>query len=274
MSVVAEKPVILEPIRDEEFAVFQAMIYEQTGISMSAQKKSLVEGRLAKRLRHYGFSGYAEYISLIKNRGKVAERQVVIDMLTTNETSFFREQRHFDFLANEVLPKHGHGNPYRIWSAASSSGEEAYSMAMLLADKHHPERWDIVGTDISQQMLERARQAFYPLRAAEKIPANYFNRFCHKGEEGVFQIDKKLANKVIFKSLNLNGQWPANMGMFDLILLRNVMIYFDQKTKQALVEKILQHLRPGGYFMIGHSESLNGVSSAVEMVKPAIYLKP
>ncbi len=276
MSAVANKSVMLESIRDEEFAVFQAMIYEQVGISMSEKKKSLVEGRLAKRLRHHGLSDYASYIKLIKS-GNSAERQMVIDMLTTNETSFFREQRHFDFLTSEVIPASGHGSPYRIWSAASSSGEEAYSMAMLFADKYRSDRWEIIGTDISQQILAKARKALYPMRAAEKIPPDYLNRFCLKGvreQEGVFQIDKKLASKVTFNSLNLNGQWPSNMGMFDLILLRNVMIYFDQKTKQTLVEKILQQLRPGGYFMIGHSETLNGVSTAVKMVKPSIYLKP
>ncbi len=150
-------------------------------------------------------------------------------------------------------------------------------MAMLFADKYRSDRWEIIGTDISQQILAKARKALYPMRAAEKIPPDYLNRFCLKGvreQEGMFQIDKKLASKVTFNSLNLNGQWPSNMGMFDLILLRNVMIYFDQKTKQTLVEKILQQLRPGGYFMIGHSETLNGVSTAVKMVKPSIYLKP
>jgi len=276
MSVVANKSVMLEPIKDEEFAVFQNMIYEQVGISMSEKKKSLVEGRLAKRLRHHGLQDYASYINLIKS-GNALERQMVIDMLTTNETSFFREQRHFDFLTSDVIPKTGHGTPYRIWSGASSSGEEAYSMAMLFADKYRSSQWEIVGTDISQQILAKARKALYPMSATEKIPADYLNRFCLKGvreQEGQFQIDKKLTSKVTFNSLNLNGQWPSNMGMFDLILLRNVMIYFDQKTKQVLVEKILQHLRPGGYFMIGHSETLNGISSAVKMIRPSIYLKP
>ena len=276
MSVVANKSVVLESIKDEEFAVFREMIYEQVGISMSEKKKSLVEGRLAKRLRHHGLRDYASYIKLIKS-GNSAECQMVIDMLTTNETSFFREQRHFDFLASEVMPKSGHGTPYRIWSGASSSGEEAYSMAMLFADKYRSNQWEIVGTDISQRILGTAQKALYPMRATEKIPADYLNRFCLKGvreQEGMFQIDKKLTSKVTFKSLNLNGQWPSNMGMFDLILLRNVMIYFDQETKRVLVDKILQHLRPGGYFMIGHSETLNGVSTAVKMIQPSIYLKP
>jgi len=276
MSVVASKSVILEPIKDDEFAIFQAMIYEQVGISMSEKKKSLVEGRLAKRLRHHGLRDYASYIQLLKS-GNALERQMMVDMLTTNETSFFREQRHFDFLTSEVIPKSGHGTPYRIWSGASSSGEEAYSMAMLFADKYRSNQWEIVGTDISQQILAKARKALYPMEATEKIPADYLNRFCLKGvreQEGMFQINKKLTSKVTFNSLNLNGQWPSSMGIFDLILLRNVMIYFDQKTKQRLVEKILQHLRPGGYFMVGHSETLNSINSTVKMIKPSIYLKP
>jgi len=276
MSVAGCKTVVLKSIQDDEFAVFQDMIYDQVGISMSEKKKSLVEGRLARRLRHYGFSSFAEYIKLI-NSGNVAERQIVVDMLTTNETSFFREQRHFDFLSEQVMSNIRHEQPYRIWSGASSSGEEAYSMAMLFADRCRSDKWEIVGTDISQRILARARAARYPLDASGKIPNDYLNRYCLRGvgeQSGTLMIDKKLTSKVTFKSLNLNGEWPSSMGMFDLILLRNVMIYFDQQTKSVLVEKILRHLRPGGYFMIGHSETLTGISSGVRMIRPSIYQKP
>lgn len=276
MSVVSSKSVLLKSIQDDEFSVFQDMIYEQVGISMSEKKKSLVEGRLAKRLRHHGFSEFSEYIKLVKS-GDAVERQMVIDMLTTNETSFFREQRHFDFISEQIMPNTRQGQPFRVWSGASSSGEEAYSLAMLLSDQCRTDQWEITGTDISQRILAKARAALYPMSATEKIPNDYLNRFCLKGireQEGMLLIDKKLTRKVNFRSLNLNGEWPRNMEMFDLILLRNVMIYFDQETKRTLVNRILRQLRPGGYFMIGHSETLNGVSSSVKMIKPSIYQKP
>lgn len=269
--------VMLRSIRDEEFAVFQNMVYEQIGISMSDKKKSLVEGRLSKRLRHYGLNDFSEYIALLKKDDHSGERQMVIDMLTTNETSFFREPRHFDFLTETVIPKIVSGQQYRIWSGASSSGEEAYSLAMLYADKCRSDQWEIMGTDISQRILAKAREALYPLHATERIPDDYLNRFCLKGvreQHGKFLIDKKLTQKVNFRSLNLNGDWPSDIPIFDLILLRNVMIYFDQKTKRVLVDKMLRQLRPGGYFFIGHSETLNGVTSDVKMIRPSIYQKP
>lgn len=270
--------VMLRSIQDDEFAVFQSMVYKQAGISMSSKKKSLVEGRLAKRLRHYGLSDYSEYIALLNSGAHQNERQIVIDMLTTNETSFFREQHHFDFLVNTVIPEITNGQQFRIWSGACSSGEEPYSLAMLFADKRPSTNWEIMATDISQRILARARAALYPLRDIEKkIPDDYLNRFCLKGvreQQGKLLIDRKLRQRVNFRSMNLNGDWPRDIPMFDLILLRNVMIYFDQGTKQVLVEKILRQLRPGGYFLIGHSETLNGVTTAVKMIQPSIYRKP
>ena len=262
-------------ISDKEFEQFQAMIYRRAGISMSSAKKPLVSGRLAKRLTHYSLGSYGDYFEMI-NKGDSSELQIAIDLLTTNETHFFREPKHFDFLRDKVLPLHRAGRPFRVWSAASSSGEEPYTIAMLLAGCLGEVPWEVIGSDISTRVLARARSGHYSMERAHEIPQPYLTRFCLKGtgsQEGTFLISKGLRDKVQFKQVNLIEPFPQ-MGEFDVIFLRNVMIYFDQPTKAHLVSRMLPLLRPGGYFFISHSESLNGISNAYEIVAPAIYRKP
>jgi chemotaxis protein methyltransferase CheR len=262
-------------LSDQEFAQFQNMIYEQAGISMSPAKRTLIAGRLSKRLRHYGLVRYSDYFNIITG-GNGAELQIAIDLLTTNETHFFREPKHFDFLRSQVLPQHRPGRPFRVWSAASSSGEEAYSIAMLLADVLGSTPWEILGSDISTRVLERARQGHYSMERAQEIPRPYLTRFCLKGtgsQDGTLLISRELRERVQFQQVNLIEPLPK-LGEFDVIFLRNVMIYFDQNTKVSLVSRMLPLLRPGGYFLISHSESLNGISTAYEVVAPAIYRKP
>ncbi len=155
-------------LHDHEFAHFRQMIHRIAGISMSPAKKSLVAGRLAKRLKHHGLSSYEDYFHLIgRSQG---ELQMAVDLLTTNETHFFREQKHFDFLHQRILPQRTPGRSFRIWSAASSSGQEAYSLAMLLADQLGEAPWEVFGSDISTQILDKARTAVYSLDQAEEIP--------------------------------------------------------------------------------------------------------
>ncbi len=262
-------------ITDQEFEQFQKMIYDLAGISMSSAKKPLVTGRLAKRLSHHKLGSYGEYFKLITG-GDKAELQIAIDLLTTNETHFFREPKHFDFLRDKVLPLHRAGRPFRVWSAASSSGEEPYTIAMLLADCLGDIPWEVMGSDISTRVLARARSGHYSMDRADEIPRPYLTRFCLKGtgsQEGTFLINRALRERVQFQQINLIEPFPK-MGEFDVIFLRNVMIYFDQQTKADLVSRMLPLLRPGGYFFISHSESLNGISNAYEVVAPAIYRKP
>lgn len=263
-------------LQDREFAQFSDMIYRIAGISMAATKKPLVSSRLAKRLKHHNLGSYADYLSLINSPHGKDELQMAVDMLTTNETHFFREPKHFDFLRQRIIPERPKGVSFRVWSAACSSGEEPYSVAMVLDELLGNQPWEIVASDISTRILDKARSGLFSLDRLPEIPKPYLSRHCLKGVgeyEGTLLIDKTLRERVCFMLHNLTDV-PAKLGEFDVILLRNVMIYFDQETKQKVVKNLLPLLRPGGYFLIGHSESLNGVTSEVKPIAPAIYRKP
>jgi chemotaxis protein methyltransferase CheR len=268
----AHQPVL----SDQEFSQFQAMIYDIAGISMSPAKKPLVSGRLAKRVKQHGLGSYGEYFRLLMQKDRRDELQVAIDLLTTNETYFFREPKHFDFMRQQAPAMRRSGRPFRVWSAASSSGEEPYTIAMVLADVLGGDAWEVVGSDISSRVLDKARQGHYPMTRIEGIPKNYLSRFCLKGtgpQEGTFLVDRSLRSRVSFQQVNLNESLPK-LGEFDMIFLRNVMIYFDMDTKRKVVERMLPLLRPGGYFVVSHSESLNGITDALKIVTPSVYRKP
>jgi chemotaxis protein methyltransferase CheR len=263
-------------LSDKEFTQFQKMIYDIAGISMSPAKKPLVSGRLAKRVKHHALGSYDDYFKLLMKNSVEGELQVAIDLLTTNETYFFREPKHFEFMRDKVLPARKLGRPFRLWSAASSSGEEPYSIAMLLADVLGEAPWEMVASDISSRILERARSGLYPMERAEDIPKQYLSRYCLKGtgnQEGNFLIAKELRSRVQYRQVNLNETLPK-MGEFDVIFLRNVMIYFDMETKREVVGRMIPLLVPGGHLIIGHSESLNGVTDELKVVLPSVYRKP
>jgi chemotaxis protein methyltransferase CheR len=264
-------------LSDAEFELFRKLIFDAAGISMAPSKKALISGRLSKRLREFGFATYREYFNWIDKAGKdpaaLRERQNAIDHLTTNETYFFREEKHFDFIRDRLIP-HWDGQPVRLWSAASSSGEEAYTLAMVM-EEHHRGRWEIVGTDISTRVVAAATRGQYPLMRTQNIPREYLRKYCLKGvgeNEGTFRIDGRLRRKVSFRPGNLQ-QDLSSVGMFDLIMLRNVLIYFNVEVKKRVVANVLRQLKPGGCFMVGHSESLHGVTAAVKPVQPATYIK-
>lgn len=262
-------------ISEREFDKFRKLIFQKAGITLSPIKKSLVAGRLGKRLRHYDLNSFSEYYDFVMSPDAGNELQIMVDLLTTNETYFFREPKHFEVLKREILPKLSHGGDIRIWSAASSSGEEAYSIAMTVAyEIGFSRKWKIIGTDISTRVLERARSAVYPSIAAEKIPKEYLREFCLKGvrsQVGTFLMNKRIRERVSFMSLNLNGDWPK-LDKFDVILLRNVMIYFDFDTKKTLINRLVKMLKPGGFFIIGHSETLNGINEELDMLYPSVYM--
>lgn len=263
-------------LTEPEFRQFQSMIYRIAGISLSDAKMPLVSGRLARRIQHYNLGSYADYFHLLSSEKAPAEMQVAIDLLTTNETYFFREPKHFDFLRDTILPPLKGTRSVNIWSGASSSGEEIYTIAMVLAQTLGEQPWEVIGSDISSRMLEQARVGHYPMERAEDIPQECLRKYCLKGvgeQAGTFLIDKALRARTQFKQINLNAALPQ-MGPFDVIFLRNVMIYFDMKTKQKVVSRMLPMLRSGGYFIVSHSESLNGVSDGVELISPSIYRKP
>ena len=258
-------------ISDQEFTHFQRLILELAGISLSAAKKPLLVGRLSKRLKLLGIDTFGGYFRHITMAGNGDERQMAVDLLTTNETYFFRESKHFDFIAETAL-RHRQAEPFRVWSAASSSGEEAYSVAMVLAEKLQNSAWEVIGTDISMQVLSRAQRALYPVERAEHIPLPFLKKHCLKGlrdQAGQFLIAKHLRERVRFLQSNLLDP-VKELGKFDVIMLRNVMIYFDTPTKQKVVANLLPYLKEGGHFIVGHSESLNGLAPDLLGIQPTI----
>ena len=265
----------MNPITDTELAQFQRFILEEAGITLSAAKKALVMGRLGKRVAHFQLESFGAYSQLLLSGQHPQEVQMAVDLLTTNETYFFREMKHFDFLREQALAANQRGKALRVWSAASSSGEEAYSIAMVLADCMGTAPWEVVGTDISTRMVRDAERALYPMDRARHVPPDYLRRFCLKGHDeyaGKLLIDRKLRSRVVFRNANLNAPLPE-MGQFDVIFLRNVMIYFNTETKRQVVNRVAGALKPEGYFLVGHSESLNDVTQVVRSVAPAIYRK-
>jgi len=263
-------------ISDQEFGLFQRLIYKIAGISLADTKKVLLVGRLQKRLRHFQLETFAQYYRMLATGEHPEELQVMVDLLTTNETYFFREPQHFDFVRDEVLLKRRNPTTLRIWSAASSSGEEAYTLAMLLAEHMANSPWEIVGSDISTKVLDKARRGHYPLGRHEGIPPKFLSKYCLKGvreQAGTFLIVPELRQRVSFRQANLTQPIDRSFGQFEVIFLRNVMIYFDMETKRKVVSNLLPHLLPGGYLIIGHSESLNGITGEVAAVRPTIYRK-
>jgi chemotaxis protein methyltransferase CheR len=265
----------MNPITDTEFAQFQRFIFEEAGISMADAKKALVTGRLGKRVAAHELESFGDYFKVLTSGQHPEEVQMAVDLLTTNETYFFREIKHFEFLRSQALAARSRPQPFRVWSAASSSGEEAYSMAMVMADCMQTTPWEILGTDISTRVIDGARRALYSLERGRHIPQDYLKRFCRKGAgqyDGHLLVDKTLRSKVSFRQVNLNAALPE-LGQFDVVFLRNVMIYFNNETKRQVVARVIATIKPGGYFCVGHSESLNDITNAVQMVAPAIYKK-
>jgi chemotaxis protein methyltransferase CheR len=262
-------------INDAEFKRFSGLIYDIAGITLTDAKKVLLTGRLSKRLTALGLGNYTQYFKYVTDGAHDEELQFMVDLLTTNETYFFREPQHFDFLKQIVPSALKQGHMYRVWSAAASNGAEAYTIAMILADKLGVDgAWEILGTDISNSMLEQARSGHYRIAEAEKIPREYLKKYCLKGkgaQEGTFLIDKKLRQHVSFEQLNLNVEGMKKIGDFDVIFLRNVLIYFDIPTKQRVVANLIPCLKNDGYFIVGHAESLNGITDALKSVEPTIY---
>lgn len=259
-------------ITDAEFAQFQKLIYQIAGITLSNAKKVLLIGRLTKRLKPFGFTSFGQYFRHVTSGEDEGERQTMVDLLTTNETYFFREPKHFDFL-RELASNRRRAGTFRVWSAASSSGEEAYTIAMVLAEALGNTPWEIVGTDISTQVLETARRGHYPLERANGIPQLLLKKYCRKGlneHAGTLLVARELRERVQFMQSNLMDP-RQGLGLFDAIFLRNVMIYFDNDIKRKAIANLLPFLKPDGHFIVGHSESLTGLSDALRPLRPTIY---
>ncbi|MFG1495934.1 protein-glutamate O-methyltransferase CheR [Saccharospirillum sp. HFRX-1] len=261
----------------EEFRLFVRFMYEAAGIHLPDAKQALVSGRLLKRLKLLGFDSYQAYFDYVSpqtgNVEQRAERQLAVDLLTTNETYFYREPAHYDFIREQFLPS-VKTSELRFWSAACSSGEEAYTLAMVLSEHSPTDRWRVDGTDISARMVTAARKAVYPMSRAQRLPERYLKRYCLKGihdKAGTLLIERPLRERVHFEQGNLLDV-HLETAAYDMIFLRNVMIYFDRDTKARILTRLRQCLKPGGYLLVGHSESLFGIVDGYKLVRPSVYL--
>lgn len=271
-------------ITDQLFEKFSRLVYQESGINLTSGKKELLQARLNKRLRATGIASYREYYDHITSPSNNGEIVQFLDCISTNLTFFFREPKHFEFLERTALPRliqsktEERSQRIRIWSAGCSTGEEPYSLAMcVLAQLSDPQRWDfkILATDISTRVLQVGITGVYPRDKVSKIPGNLQKMYFHKqrmsnGE--VFEVSQKLKDIITFRRLNLKENYPFS-GPFDFIFCRNVMIYFDKETQQHLVQKMAGYLAPGGYLMVGHSESLTGLQHGLSYVQPSVYRK-
>jgi chemotaxis protein methyltransferase CheR len=267
------------------FAKFQQLIYRETGIWLSESKTALLCGRLARRIRALGLNTLKEYYEVVVEPHQQTERMLMIDAITTNETRFFREPKHFDYLAATIFPswkiqeKQGlRSRKIRIWSAGCSTGEEAYSLAMVLA-RHFPESegWEprVLATDISTRVLAAGREGIYRLANYADIPADFLQEYMLKGyaeHEGKMKVVREIRAMVEFKRVNLSeDSYPINE-TFDAIFCRNVLIYFDTASKARVVEKLIRYLSPKGLFFTGHAENLHSVAKGLRSVASTVYV--
>jgi chemotaxis protein methyltransferase CheR len=264
-------------LSDQEFALFQALIQREAGIFLSPVKKPLLVGRLSRRLRDLGLPSFGAYYRRVRQDPE--ERVRMLDRVSTNKTQFFREPAQFEFLERVVLPSWSASpRPRRLraWSAGCSTGEEAYTLAAtLLAQLPAPRRdVDIVGTDISTRVLDKARTAVWPLAKAAEIPPAHLRAFFLKGcgsQEGLMKAGPALREVVRFERRNLVDEDEALPGPFDLIFCRNVLIYFDAATKARVLDALLARLAPDGYLFLGHAESLPAGARRALHVGPTVY---
>ncbi len=251
----------------------QAWLYKASGIDLKAGKENLVKNRLTKRMRALGIDSFDAYLHYVEKDQSKRELLTLVDSMTTNKTNFFREQAHFDYLTSIILPQWSQRSDIRIWSAGCSSGEEPYSLGMLLLDKHPKAKSvRILATDISDSILEQARRGIYPTDHISDIPPHYVKTYLEQSDPEHFSVIQPIRSLIRFANLNLMGRWPMK-GPFDLILCRNVMIYFDRQTQERLVNRYYEMLRPGGHLFIGHSESLASANHPFTYKQPAVYEK-
>ncbi len=268
------------------FKKFQKLIYAETGIWLGDAKTALLCGRLYRRLRESEITSLKHYYEFVSQPEQQEERARMIDAITTNETRFFREPRQFDFLVQSVFPRWRleaergtRPRRIRIWSAGCSSGEEPYTLAMLLARHLSAEDgWDarLLATDISHRMLEKARKGIYPISRSGELPKDFLHSSLLRGSaehEGEMKVKVEIQQMIDFRWLNLNEEPTLVEGPFDAIFCRNVLIYFDAASKQRVVTSLVRHLIASGLLFVGHAENLTSMSAQLRSLEPTIYVK-
>lgn len=264
-------------LTQKQFQKVCRLVYRHCGIHLKRGKEALVRARLMKRMRALKIGSIKEYLAYIDSDEGIWELEFMIDAMTTNKTSFFRESTHFHFLKEEILPKLKQ-NRLRLWSAACSSGEEPFSIAITLRENLPDiDSRDVLvlGTDISNQMLEIAGKAAYRKDAIQDLPPHLIYKYFIRQNSGAgnfYSVNNAVRKMVRLARLNLIEQWPMK-GLFNVIFCRNVMIYFDRATQQSLINRFYEYLEPGGYLFVGHSEGLSAIKHKLRYVKPAIYQK-
>jgi chemotaxis protein methyltransferase CheR len=266
-------------LQEREFEKICKLAYDHFGLDLSHGKQGLVQARLGKDLRALSLTSFQQYLDHVLADSSGAALTSMVDRLTTNHTSFFREPRHFDMLRHTIFPALRLRSRIDIWSAACSSGEEPYSIAMTMLETSREEalsKVSILASDISTRVLQHARAAVYSKQRCDGIPDELRKRYMLRGQrtrEGDLRFKNEVRGMIRFEHLNLMEQLPAGYTC-SVIFCRNIMIYFDKPTQQHLVQRLSTHLEPGGYLFIGHSESLNAIAHPLEYLSPATYRKP
>jgi chemotaxis protein methyltransferase CheR len=254
------------------------LVFNRYGIQMRDGKEALIKARLGQRMRHHGLTSLPAYCQFLREQDDAEELTRVADALTTNFTHFLREPEHFHFLVEQALPAAwaGSGNPFRVWSAACSSGEEACSIGMHL-DEHSPAfpglEWQVTATDISTKVLGKARLGIYDEVQVKALPQPWLRKYFQKGVgrwEGQYRVKRSIADRIQFQQVNLVGDY-SHPHSFAVVFLRNVMIYFDRAGQEQMVNQVCRFLAPQGYLLIGHSETLNGLNVPLRCLRPSIY---
>ena len=269
------------PLGDADYRFVASLLYDRFGIQLGGHKRILVAGRLAKRVRQLGFSSFGEYLDFLRSDSSGNELSEFVNRLTTNHSFFYREKDHYEFLRAAVLEgirarAESGGRPaLRIWSAGCASGEEAYTLALVvrdfLGDDARRADLGILGTDISLASLRTAQAGVYAAQKVSEAPPAIRSAYFREVGENQLEISPEIRSMVLFKRLNLMAEGFPFKAAFDVVFCRNVMIYFDQESRSRLVHSFFSWVRPGGYFFIGHSESIPRADCPFEYVRPAVY---
>ena len=275
-----------DPILSERAYAFLAdLVYRRSHIRLGTDKQAFVAGRLASRLRQIGCPTYEDYCSLLESASADEEAEQLVDLVSTNHTHFFREPDHFEFLARDLLPAAARqamadSRPFRVWCAAAASGEEAYSLAIVLAEferLHQGPHWTLEASDISRRMLTRCRQGIYEADRVRMLDPTWLSRYFRRGfgdREGFYRVKTELRARIHVAAINLfQSTYPLSHPQ-DVIFCRNVMIYFDEASRQTLVNRLFDQLAAGGHLFVGHTESLLGLRHRFRQVRPAVYQRP
>jgi chemotaxis protein methyltransferase CheR len=269
-------------LSDADFKRLSRFIEGELGIRMPDTKRIMLESRLQKRIRHFGLSGYGEYVDFVfSEEGKRTELINMIDAITTNKTDFFREAEHFDFLLERALPEWcaTRRGTMHFWSAGCSTGEEPYTLAMVLEEFREVNPhfdYDIFASDLSSQVLEKAKTAIYDAEKGEPIPLSYKKKYFLRSKDeakSLIRAKPELRARVSFARINfMDETYPVNKE-FDVVFCRNVIIYFERKTQELILTRICRHIRQGGWLILGHSETLTGMNMPLKAVAPTIYAR-